>query len=712
MSEAASTTKKPAEAQAPDPASASEKEQNAAAEVGRFDSVAVEASGDTRVMLGPEIEIFPDKPRPDLASFGTQAFEAKVANHTGRHFALICHRNVFPRVANIATYKNIKNTTILPLVDAGVVWWLPEKRQHFALVFERPARRLMEDLDRSPIPALDEDALFTHLIRPVVDALHTLRNMDMVHGAINLQNLFFASSEANDRILLGECLSSPFSYGQHVLYEPIVRGMADRAGRGMGSLKDDLYAFGVCVALIARGRNVMAGKSESDILKLKMDHGSYSAIVERERMPSGISEFLRGVLSDDDSQRWDVDEALKWLEGRRLSPKQPRTTMKANQVFIYGSHKYAHLRPLTYALAQSPQDAAPVLEREALFQWLKKNFDDKHLHESYQEATEIGKERNRTVMGPDRLTARACIALDPDAPLFYKNHALFPRGYGTALADVMARGGDIQPFGEILSFQLFDMWFRAQLSVLSEAAYLASQLEKCRSFLVQKIAGYGMERVLYTMCKEVPCMSPMLREFYVLSPGGILRALEVLSRRPERPSAVLDRHIVAFISVREPKMVDPHLGMVVSTDKGTQLVGIVRTLAAIQKRFKTGPMPGVGNWMISMADVALERLNDRDLRQTMTKKINKLADGGDLGDLLEIIDNPLVLQNDINGFAAAQMEYMTLTRERQMHEERLRTKAMLGRATGRQTAMLVSAILSALVVLSILLFKFSRFFGA
>ena len=687
----------------------SEREKKAAAELGRLDAASADAA-QTRVLLGADIEIFYEKPIPGMASYGTQAFEAKVANRSGRFMALVCNRDVFPRVANIATYKGLKTPNILQLADAGVVWWVPEKRQQFAFVFAMPARRLVSDVDAGPMPVFEEAALVSHLIRPVIETLHSLRNSDMVHGAINLQNLFFANADSNEHIILGECLSSPFSYGQSVLFEPVVRGMAERAGRGMGGSKDDLYAFGVCVALIARGRNILAGKSDAEILALKMEHGSSAAIVERERMPSGISEFLRGALSDDESQRWDIDEAMKWLEGRRLSPKQPRASMKANQFFQFKSEKYVHLRPLAYALASSPQDAAPVLEKEAMFQWIKKNFDDKHLHESFQAATEVGKDTIKTNMGPDRLTARACIALDPDAPLFYKSRALFPRGYGTALAETMARGGDIQPFGEILSYQMFDHWFAEQLSIMAEAVFLASQLDKCRSFLVQKIAGYGMERVLYTMCKEVPCLSPMLRDFYALSPGGLLRALEVLSKRPERPSSVLDRHIIAFVSVREPKMIDPHLGMVVSTDKSTQLVGIVRTLAAIQRRFKTGPMPGLGNWMIAMIDLALERLNDRDLRQSMLKKANKLIDSGDLGAILEVIDDPLVVRNDESEFVAAQYEYAALSHEREEHEERLNNKSSLGRATGRQVSMLVSGVVSAFAILSILIFKFSKMF--
>ncbi len=683
-------------------------DQAVSAEMDRIDGAA-ENSSQGRILLGPDIEIFPDKPRPDLASYGTKAFEAKAFHQTFRCFALLCDRGVIPRVTNVGTYKNIKNASILRLVETGVVWWAPENCQKFVLVFEMPGRRLMPDIN-GPFQAFSEDSLMANVIDPILRLLNDLRNTDMVHGAISLQNMFYTISEGSESVLLGECVSSPFSYAQHALFEPVTRAMAQRGGRGMGNLKDDLYSFGVCVALLARGVNLMAGKSEEEILHLKMEHGSYTAIVDRERLPAGISEFLRGVLSDDESGRWDIDEALKWLEGRRLSPRQPRVVLKANQPYNFRNGRYLHLRPLAYAFSMAPQEAAPIVEKEHFFQWIKKNFDDKNLHESYQNAAEIGKDRIKSNMGPDRLVARACIAMDPDAPLRYKGVSVTPRGFGNALVETMAKGGEVQPYGEILLHQLFDFWFSTQIIILADAVSLSSQLEKSRTFLTQKIAGYGLERIAYFLCKEAPCLSPQLKDFYVLSPGGILRALEVISKRSERPSTILDRHMTAFISVREPKMIDPHLGMVVSVDKSTQLVGTIRTLAAIQKRFKTGPMPSLGNWMITLVETALERFFDRDMRETLMKKANRQIDKGDLVEILEIVDNASLVQNDLHGFARARHEYMLLSRERSEHERNLKNKGYLGRGTGRQVSMLIASAVSALATIAVVMFNLSFFF--
>src|SRR5262249_1097434 len=146
----------------------------------------------------------------------------------------------------------------------------------------------------------------------------------------------------------------------------------------------------------------------------------------------------------------------------------------------------------------------------------------------------------------------------------------------------------------------------------------------CRSALTQKMPGYGIERITYMLNLEAPCMSPLLRNHFVLSPGGLLLALEDISRQAGRSENVFDRHMVSFISVREPKMIDPHFGYVNSHSRGQQVVGIIRTLAAIQRRFAVGPVPGLCNWLISLTAPLIDLLNDRDLRQEMTKRVNAL----------------------------------------------------------------------------------------
>lgn len=299
------------------------------------------------------------------------------------------------------------------------------------------------------------------------------------------------------------------------------------------------------------------------------------------------------------------------------------------------------------------------------------------------------------------------MTLDPYAPVRYKNLSVFPAGFGDALADAMARGEDLQVYGDIILQQIFNDWVNLRYEVLSDSSNLISTFEKCRNYLSQKIPGYGLERILYALNAEVACMSAQLKNYMVLTPGHLLLALNDMAKKGMINERIFDRHMVAFISVREPKMIDPHLGHVISTERGNQLIGIIRTLAAIQKRFGVGDMVAITDYLIGMIAPACERLSDRDTRAELIKKIEKLKGKGDLGVLLEMVDNDQQLMEDNQRYMQARVEYLNLQRERETLIEGMKGRKFFGYATGRQIAMIVSAVVGTVGIVGYLIMRFS-----
>lgn len=667
-----------------------EKRKQPKSQIGYF-SILSSTTADGRVMVGQDIEIFPDAQRADLASVATQAFDAKDRRSGGEQFALLCRNSRVPRVTNIASYKAIRSPHLLKLVEAGIIDWKPEGRQKLALVFEAPGgRKMMETPEARPL-RLHEERLVPALIMPILSVLQEFRRADMMHGAISLDNMFMTGSAGAESVVLGECLSTAAFFRLHPLYETIERGMAQASGRGQGSMKDDLYALGICVAQVVRGVNLAAGKTALQITNAKMQSGSLNFAAGGDRLPGNIGDFLRGVLNDDETQRWDLDEATRWAEGRRINSKPQYVPAKAARPFIFRDDKYWDLRSVAAAFSAHPQDAASVLEKDQFTQWIKRNFDDKELELRLSKVWEKEKGSSR-----ERIVSAISMALDPRAPVRYKELSIFPTGLGVALAEAMSRQDEVQSHAEMIATQMFTNWVQQRFEEVQDASSIITLYEKCRSFLVQKMPVYGIERVLYMLDKEVVCMSPLLLNYVVLGPGSLLLALEDIAKKPNRPESILDRHMMAFVSVREPKMIDPHLGHVISRDRGYHLVGVARTLAAIQRRFNTGPVPGVGGWLISMLAPAIERFNDRDLRTELNKRMNKLANDGNLASILDLIDNAALVQDDIQRFVLARREFGGLVRERQHIEQQLTRRGSFGKSSGRQVAMVFSASLASI----------------
>lgn len=454
--------------------------------------------------------------------------------------------------------------------------------------------------------------------------------------------------------------------------------------------------------MVLRGGNPLAGKTDDEVIREKIDKGSYGALIDGERLPAYISEFLRGVLHDDESARWGLEDAQRWLEGRRLSAKQPHNVMRARRPFVFRDRKYWELRTLAMDLASHPADTLALIEKDSLDLWLKRNFEDRDLEMRLETfwKKEDGAMRERVV-------AELAQALDPYAPVRYRDLSLFPQGFGTALADAMARGEDVQYYAELISLQLFNGWINQRYEEIPESAGMVTLFEKCRNFLAQKMPGYGIERLVYLLNKEIVCLSPMLKDFYVLGPGHLLMALERLAQRGQRLEPVLDRHMIAFISVREPKMIDPYLGHIISHDRGYQIIGVLRALAAIQKRFRVAPVPALARALAAQMTPAVERFFDRDLRQVIAQRLAAAGQGGNLSALLELVDAPAVVQDDQIRFAQARREFAFLMRERAALEQQLSRRATFGLASGRQVALLLSSVVGvASVILTIFYYYF------
>lgn len=650
--------------------------------------------GEARVALGPDVDIFTARPRPDLAVEGIEVFEAKDRRLPGEHVAYLCGRDTVPRFINMGSYKQLKTEGILKLAEAGVVDWPLDGTQKFAFVFDRPPyKRLMSSFESKPYK-LSEERIIQSLIEPIIQVLSDLRNIDLVHGAINPFNIFFSGAEGAERAMLGECLTSGPSTRQHAFFEPIERAMAPAHARGPGTGKDDLYALGLCVALSWRGDNFFAGRSEEDILYEKIENGTYSLVAEGTRFSSALAEFLRGVLNDDDLQRWDVTDAVTWMEGRRLTSKLPRANLSAARPFVFRERKYWDLRGIAHAFGQHPLEAMGILEDGQFDLWIKRNFDDKALLKRVETVWE--REKNS---GEEKFMTALCMALDPQAPIRYKGLSIFPGGFGTALGHAMALGHEAQLYAELIMNQTLSAWINQRFEEIPDAAGLLSQFEKSRNYLTQKMAGYGIERVIYYISKEVPCLSPLLKGYYVLSPGRLLLALEALSRRADRPESILDRHMIAFLSVREPKVIDPFLAHITSRERGAQVVGLLRCLASIQKKFGVAAVPGISAWIAGIGAPAVERFNDKDLREQVGRRLTSAANAGDLSLLLDILDDPLAVQGDIDRYAFARHEYAALALEKQKIIAHLSRRATFGRATGRQAAMVISAAIATLAIL-------------
>lgn len=625
------------------------------------------------------------------------------------HYAMVCEPHLIPRSRLSGSFAGILNPNLARLVASGPTYWPPAKAERYLFIYENPqARPLMVEgqfrgLDMKP------ELVEAAIVKPLTFVLMDLRDADVVHGNIRPSNMYAVGAGNNiDRVILGECLSTPPSYNQHVMFETIERGMADPVARGLPNIEHDLYALGVSLAVLLRSRDPMEGMTNEQIIRHKIENGSYIALTGKDRFTGTILELLRGLLNDDRAQRWTIDDVASWLEGQRLNPKTGTKKIKAARPIHFQNERYLRPALLAMDLNDDQTASAQLVESGALEQWVSRSLEDPLVEKRLESALETVAEYGRGPGYWDRLLCRVAIALDPEAPIRYKGLVVHPEGVGDALAQAMTQKTDIQPYIDLINQQTVMFWLTSQGDTLVDVGLVVSRFDSCRAFLRQTSIAYGIERCLYFLNPEAPCISDKLVGYYVRNPEDLMVAFDKIAANPKRPELFFDRHTIAFLSVKDRKDIDPYLIELNAEEMYKRVMGNIKTLATIQQRAHMQKFPGICRWISEILEPVYERYHDRELRKSMKAKIASLVDKGDIAKIAVILDSAQTTQKDAELYHQARVDYYKLRVEDATLESKLADPVQFNLGIGREVAAITACILAGLTILFFVFMVFTK----
>lgn len=652
-----------------------------------------------RIAVNDSIDILLDRPLPQLNKAGVRVFAAEGTGRATKDLiAYVCDDTLTPRLSFVENYGSVVNPNLARLVDARPVYWQPDSRKHFVFIYEHNLGKPLVANDAQAALGLKADLILSNIVRPILSALTDIRNQDMVHGEIRLGNIFDGNSENYERLILGECLSLPPSYAMPAVYETAERAQADPAGRGNGTIEDDLYSFGVCLAMMLRHNDPTEGMSDDDIIASKYEQSSYITIMGRERYSGHVVELIRGLLQDDPVQRWTIEEINNWLDGQRQSPKPGTKRLKARRPLDFNHEKYILPEILAKDLHKNVSHAVQIVQNGEVEQWIVRAIDDKRLEERFFKIQDRLEESDSKIGYDDKIVSLHAILFNTKAPVYYDGLKIMPPGFGTALTEAYLTK-NLGRFVALLNSRIMVEWLDAQESERADLAGLFGKIDSCRVYLRQKQVGFGLERCLYILNPDSYCLSDKVKDYYVRSPEEMMVALEELSHTSNRPVHLFDPHIIAFLSVKERQNIDPYFFELNHEMPAQRIMGELKTLATIQKRSRLGNFPGIAAWVDSRLTPVYERIHDRDLRRRLEAMIAGPVKKGDLGKMAAMLDDTRMHKADFHGFRLAMNEYQLLARESTNLDYRLENDKRFGEDTGRLVAGAISCGLSLLLIL-------------
>ncbi len=657
-----------------------------------------EYSGNS-LLLGSRVEVYPDSPTPNFNSAGGTAYAARMRGDLRQDLmAIVCTSGLPARLDAVNAMRTIDHPSLLRLRESGVLYWPPSHSSHYVLAYDHPLAPRYQMSADDPQPLIREDTLNHYFVTPMIGALLELQRTGIVHGAIRSNNIFWRFGGVTPP-QLGECLSAPTGIGQPVLFETIERGMCNPSGRGPGIHTDDCYAFGITLALAVLGHNPLKGLSDREIIHAKLERGTFGAIVGTKRLATSHIEILRGLLTDEARQRWTAADLEQWLSGRRLTPKNVDSGRRASRHFTHAGKDYWQIRPLAASFSEHVGEAVKLIENSSLEKWLLRSLGDEDRSKEINEAISQLKESGRSAHYDDQLVTRVCIALDPGAPIRYRGVSVMPSGISTALAEAMITGGsNAQILAEIINSQFVTLWVNTQNDIKTELVPLAQQLERMRGIISKTSLGNGLERAAYELNPTLPCISPMLKAHYVTNAKQLLPALEAAAAQPGRPREPMDRHLAAFLVVRDRR--GDRLFEAMSAPEGSTKRGLALLTLFGELQYRHGPekLPALAGWLAPMIEPCVKDFISKSMQEKLKKQVKEAVEKGDLSAVLRLVDDPKRVEHDTSEFVMARRLYNDIQREIAEIESHLADRENLARSVGGPIAATMASAIAIILI--------------
>lgn len=651
-------------------------------------------------VLGGHYRIHPDKPLPQLDSPMSHAVEVSDTRSPGRGmFGLVSRLDLLPRVDFIPQLSRLDRLAMITPVDAGAIHWPETGGRRFVIVFNRNfAERVCPDLNVALEP-MHEDILVRTVITPLMATLKELADRHITHRAIRPDNIFYTDA-SRQSVVLGECVSAPPGISQPAAYEPLDSAMSRPSARGLGSIADDLYSFGATLAFLLTGGGAVAGKSDEEIVRAKAAQGSYSTLVGDARVSLTMMEPLRGFLCDDPKERWTNADLELWMSGRTLSPKQPMLPARASRALAVGDGEYATKLSLCNALGSNWSEAGQIITSGELGRWLQRALSDDDTTESLKEVMEAAAMLSDS---EDRLTAKTLIILEPSLPLRYKDLCAKIDGLIDAFAIDFHDEQFRQNFVDMVDAKLPQVYLQSQPNSRPDQVVLMKNFDMINYFMDRPKIGSGLERALYETNRTWPCQSPLVQEQYVYEIQDLLPALEKVAKTDGATQEPVDRHIVAYCAARIRSFPERILRELENHDDlATFRLGILHLFAEVQRASGTKQkFPVLCKWIAGSVQPIVDSFHNLAYRKRLATEIEAASGKGDIMELLFLLDSYDARNQDTEGFDLAQREYAGHVRTIAWLESGGLTSAENIRFKSQQTATLISATISSLVIVAL-----------
>lgn len=569
----------------------------------------------------------------------------------GKRVAIAVSRDVSPRSRSVRLIEHPIDNLMSPIAE-GVVQTAPGGDEKYFIVCTPPPGPPVS----SPLNVWPDRALLDLVLRPIARVLQELESRNLTHRAIRPNNVF--QPAPGQPVTLGAAWAAAPAMHQPAMFEPPYSGMCHQAGRGEGTIADDVYALGVLLLTLAGGKVPLESLSDREIVRWKLELGSFVAMSRNIELSVAMSDLLRLMLADDPEHRPSVAQLLESNpgRGRRLANRPSR---RSQRPLLLNDIPVFDIRMLAYALLIDEKKAAQFLRNGLITQWLRRDLGDAAMAAQIEELIRGRSKASAGGSGDAMLIMLTIATLNPRMPLCWRGFAVWPDG----LAALVAQGIANHP----------ELLIAAEELLLNETAraWSAGESRQPRPYppdifhfrhLLTQRDSTSLARLHYSLNPVLPCRVPAMANSWVHTLPALLAFLDWTA--PTENQALIDSHIGAFIAAHSDRGIEAEavsLLRIEHSDRFRQ--GEVALLGQMQDRYHLDAMPSLAKWAAARLRPDLENWHNRPRREAIRQRLEQEVKKGRISTLLRLLGDPAERAADLTELRRAAMHVAAIDAE-------------------------------------------------
>ncbi|MFO0388928.1 MAG: hypothetical protein ACK502_04310 [Alphaproteobacteria bacterium] len=607
-------------------------------------------------------------PLPELNTKTAIAYSvADITDGARRLYALVCKPGTVQRFRILEKLKRYNNPNLLQLVAYGTVNLSHPDAERFVLVYDRPRGQKLSDI-LANAGVLGEQFLARTLATPLATLANDLAMMDITHGRINPDNIYF-----QDIPVLGECASEPCGYSQYYYYESLERMQAHPAGKGNGTNTTDFYAIAVLLLEAMFGKQHFASMPKEYLINQIFQEGPYYTLTRNKDHSDRFDDLLRGVLSYDPEDRWTWKYIKPWIDGKRLHVLEPPTPRETPRAFEFSNKTARSKRELAHIMFENWVNIPEAIQHNKIVQWTTVSLRNKPVSENLTRIIKTIHDLNaKDEVQFNEQLMRMLLALDPAGPIRMSPISMFLDGIDTLCAEYYfgKQEKEFNLLARFIDLNMASTWMNSQhfnedKLIPQEIKNANQKLDRIRLSMRNTGLGFGIERIIYELTPELPCLSPMLAGRYIDNLPALLTHLDSMAATLSRNTEPLDRHIFAYLAAKlniQHNIKLHELEIIPALANSNDIV-VLKLISTAQYRCGTLQLPGLTHWLASRILPTMHCIRGRTLRQQIKKKILDAAETGYTQNMAAAIIDSGYSTADTRGYANAHHIYHASVRE-------------------------------------------------